>query len=344
MPLIVNPSLVSNVGVSCSETVKHEHSTVQSRGTSPMVPASEIEETAQEMIDNSPVLDKGEIDIPLIRKGCITDDDESSFSSTDSFVNDRLRYSDIDTKEEPETVVKIKIDSSTDTKDNTPLRICENALKPEIKLESENQNDMSSIPEINKDDEKQQSDQAIATSDKLDSQNVEESKTPDQLCDQTNEKTSSDIIETKQNDEYNPFLDPQILQAVDGLELLSALAEKRSKSIDAKVDKTEDEQMEEKEEKDEILKEEQKEEPVIDVKEEKPKTVKKPKLKRTISRTRSIPPIKEPETQSYYTSTGLRIPQGIFVSLNCKYVFFDGFTFTVYCIEFESKVFFSISF
>jgi hypothetical protein len=35
----------------------------------------------------------------------------------------------------------------------------------------------------------------------------------------------------------------------------------------------------------------------------------------TISRTRSIPPIKEAEAHSYYTSTGLRIPQGNCVSM-----------------------------
>jgi hypothetical protein len=63
--------------------VKSETSMVQSRGTSPMVPASEIEDAAQEMIDNSPVLDnKNESEVPSVRKTIVNDDDESSFSST----------------------------------------------------------------------------------------------------------------------------------------------------------------------------------------------------------------------------------------------------------------------
>lgn len=303
VPLIVNPSLISNVNVSCSETAKQEQSTVQSRGTSPMVPASEIEDTTQEMIDNPPVQNKGEISIPLIRKGCITDDDESSFSSTDSFVNDRLRYSDIDTKDEYETVMKNTIDSSTDTQDKPPLHISDNSLKPEITSESENQNKIP-IPE-NPEHKNIRSVEQGQNADKIRTQN------------QTSEQPSSGGVEPKQNEEYNPFLDPQILQAVDGLELLSALAEKRSKSIDAKADTNEEEkevetnEEEKKEEINESVTIEDKAEPITDNKEEKPKIVKKPKLKRTISRTRSIPPVKEPEAHSYYTSTGLRIPQDL---------------------------------
>jgi hypothetical protein len=60
------------------------------------------------------------------------------------------------------------------------------------------------------------------------------------------------LKEDKITDEYNPFLDPQILQAVDGLELLSALAEKRSKSLDTNNKEVKEEEIKQEKTEEEI--------------------------------------------------------------------------------------------
>lgn len=323
VPLIVNHSLTSNVSVSCSETiaaVKSETSMVQSRGTSPMVPASEIEDAAQEMIDNSPVLDnKNESEVPSVRKTIVNDDDESSFSSTDSFINERTCANDIISKNGSNYIEKDCIESSVEKKEShslsdrdntvqTDTRTCDGSkLRDQIIIQAKKSNeDSSNTVQTNywSNHDFKKSDDSITKHDY-------DSKGDLLLKD---ESTSvQDIKEDKITDEYNPFLDPQILQAVDGLELLSALAEKRSKSLDTNNKEVKEEEI--KQEKTEEKIDEKIDEKIEKSSDEKPKPVKRAKVKRTISRTRSIPPIKEVETHSYYTSTGLRIPQGNSVSI-----------------------------
>ena len=343
VPLIVNHSLTSNVSVSCSETiaaVKSETSMVQSRGTSPMVPASEIEDAAQEMIDNSPVLDnKNESEVPSVRKTIVNDDDESSFSSTDSFINERTCANDIVSKNDSNYIEKDCIESSVDKKEThllsdhdntvqTDTRTCDDSkLVDQIIIQAKESNqDSSNTVQTN-----HLNNHDFIKSDDSVTKHDYNSKGDLLLKDET--ASVEDVKEDKITDEYNPFLDPQILQAVDGLELLSALAEKRSKSLDTnnkevkeeeiKQEKTEEEIDEKTEEKIDEKTEEKIDEKIeekidekIDEKiekssDEKPKPVKRAKVKRTISRTRSIPPIKEVEAHSYYTSTGLRIPQDL---------------------------------
>ncbi|KAJ8319255.1 hypothetical protein KUTeg_004346 [Tegillarca granosa] len=120
-------------------------------------------------------------------------------------------------------------------------------------------------------------------------------------CDQ---KTKS--FDNSSEKTYNPFLDPQILQAADGLELLSALAEKRAKCEDVTDFTTSDNSTS-------WVKNnnsKNKESVCMFSDDEPPKT----KRKQSISRTRSVPAVKPEtklETPSYYTSTGLRIPQDL---------------------------------
>lgn len=309
VPLIVNPSLVSTV--SCSDTVpiKPETSMVQSRGTSPMVPASEIEDTAQEMIDNSPNHVMTENNVPSLRKDIVNDDDESSFSSTDSFINTRPSVSSDIIKDDPNCYRKDTTDFSIAKKDSLLLSKCDISQKHEI-LNSGNFEEQKLFQD--NDDKHLRDNSPCNKLEKLTSSDVDKNPVKcdsNSKCDSVKDKTVEQTVkENKHIEEYNPFLDPQILQAVDGLELLSALAEKRSKSLDTN-----------KESKEEII--EQKDfkhdEKAIEITEnppeveERPKPAKRAKIKRTISRTRSIPPIKEPETPSYYTSTGLRIPQDL---------------------------------
>lgn len=335
MPSIVNHSLTSNVSMSCSETiaaVKSETSLVQSRGTSPMVPASEIEDAAQEMIDNLPVLDnKNESEVLSVRKTIVNDDDESSFSSTDSFINDRTCANDIVSKNDSNYIEKDCIESSVDKKEThllsdrdntvqTDTRTCDDSkLGDQIIIQAKESNEDSSntvqTNHLNNHD--------FIKSDDSMTKHDYDSKGDLLLKDKT--ASVQDVKEDKITDEYNPFLDPQILQAVDGLELLSALAEKRSKSLDTNNKEVREEEIKQEKTEEKIdekidEKTEEKIDEKIEVKiekssNEKSKPVKRAKLKRTISRTRSIPPIKEVETHSYYTSTGLRIPQGNCVSM-----------------------------
>lgn len=311
VPLIVNSSIVSHANLSCTEAIKSELSTVQSRGTSPMVPASEIEDTEQEMIDNSPVQVKTDNEVHIDKKDIINDDDESSFSSTDSFIH--MHVTSLKNENEKDNTVyssKDSVELEITTKDKTVLPNDEVSLKAQIKTlttDSENQISLHNI-------QKKESDRTIESLPANELQNPDlikpdEKVSSNQSCDQIKDKKSVESVkEDKSSEDYNPFLDPQILQAVDGLELLSALAEKRSKSIDTRKD------IKEEDEKDEVkneMSEDKIEQDTSEEKEEKVKPIKRPKVKRTISRTRSIPPIKESEPPSYYTSTGLRIPQDL---------------------------------
>ncbi|XP_071129486.1 trinucleotide repeat-containing gene 18 protein-like isoform X5 [Mytilus edulis] len=311
VPLIVNSSIVSHANLSCTEAIKSELSTVQSRGTSPMVPASEIEDTEQDMIDNSPVQVKTDNEVHISKKDIIDDDDESSFSSTESFVH--MHVTNFKNENEKDNTVytsKDSIELEITTKDKTVLPNDAVSFKGQIKTlntDSENQTSLHNI-------QKKENDRPIESLPANELKNPDlikpdEKVSSNQCCDQIkDEKSVESVKEDKSSEDYNPFLDPQILQAVDGLELLSALAEKRSKSIDTRKDiKEEDEKDDVKNEIPEDKIEEDKSEEI----EEKVKPIKRPKIKRTISRTRSIPPLKETEPQSYYTSTGLRIPQDL---------------------------------
>lgn len=310
VPLIVNSSIVSHANLSCTEAIKSELSTVQSRGTSPMVPASEIEDTEQDMIDNSPVQVKTDNEVHINKKDIIDDDDESSFSSTESFVH--MHVTNFKNENEKDNTVytsKDSIELEITTKDKTVLPNDAVSFKGQIKTlntDSENQTALHNI-------QKKENDRPIESLPANELKNPDlikpdEKVSSNQCCDQIkDEKSVESVKEDKSSEDYNPFLDPQILQAVDGLELLSALAEKRSKSIDTRKD------IEEEDEKDDVkneIPEDKIEEDKSEEIEEKVKPIKRPKIKRTISRTRSIPPLKETEPQSYYTSTGLRIPQG----------------------------------
>ena len=167
-------------------------------------------------------------------------------------------------------------------------------------------------------------------------------------------------------EKYNPFIDPQILLAADGLELLSTLAEQRAKCIDVSENKSEC-KLEDKIEESALFDSRAEIIPKEEINSEKsslngngdyhiisetkiiPDTAKscgiksdiispKPKLsikeqntnessqprKRAYSRTRSIPPLNDikQEPTSYYTSTGLRIPQGKYYAVKVNGVDF----------------------
>jgi hypothetical protein len=115
---------------------------------------------------------------------------------------------------------------------------------------------------------------------------------------------------------YNPFLDPQILQAADGLELLSALAEQRAKFAspekETQADQNVAKDQTEPKTHTKTNKKDTSKTKSVEKKESKPAA--KQVRKKSISRTRSLPPAKpdcKTEGGSYYTSSGLRIPQGI---------------------------------
>lgn len=156
--------------------------------------------------------------------------------------------------------------------------------------------------------------------------------------DQDKKETNSDIMPRKaeqDNGNYNPFLDPQILQAADGLELLSALAEQRAKFASPENEETQSKQTDAKDQTESKTPTKTNTKDTTktkSVEKKEPKPAAKQVRKKSISRTRSLPPAKtdcKNEGGSYYTSSGLRIPQGThlfhdvtFLSLKCTNIAF----------------------
>lgn len=286
-------------------SIKTEMSSVQSRGTSPMVPASEIEDTSQETIEAS-----------SINSGSDSEhsNKHSNIASVQTCASDRCSSNESVSVDENSCISeKEKINTSCSEKIEN-VNVCENSdSKSETKVKEQNSEkdiENSDTSELSLSNEARAASESAHILAGLSCSKVV-ANSDVSSCDQNTKS-----IENSSEKTYNPFLDPQILQAADGLELLSALAEKRAKCEDV-TDFASCESNTAWGTNNNNSK--SKENVCMFSDEEPPKT----KRKQSISRTRSVPAIK-PETKlespSYYTSTGLRIPQG-------KY-FCDLFIFT----------------
>ena len=297
----ISVSSVENVSVTTNnKDLTVESSNVQSRGTSPMAPASECEETSHEGSEEQMRLKIGQSrDV----KAVVGPEQESVSIKTceEKKAVECNKVESISSLEEgtknesTETQVKEIKSTETDDKKEREIKRSFDDLPRTTVIDNVTIVEMSPIKKVAPMISESKTNSVSASEDIPDKTEV---KCDTVKCANAQDNSSGCVS-------YNPFLDPQILQAADGLELLSALAEQRSKCVDNDTTYTKD--CNDKENENKKLFAEPKSDPT-----ENKKAQVKQKRKPSISRTRSIPPSKpsKNESGSYYTSTGLRIPQG----------------------------------
>ncbi|XP_021358392.1 trinucleotide repeat-containing gene 18 protein-like isoform X2 [Mizuhopecten yessoensis] len=348
LPLVYSPSLVPAIPI--QDAVKTETSTVQSRGTSPMVPASEIDDTSQEVIDAAPSTTQSMCDI-VMNIANVSQSIASVQTCTTNASSSTGLVTSVTCSITKDKSVSNSVDESKTESCDTPIQ----PLESEIHTKSEKEQCLSKdgTPECKLDTKR-----VVTPSTSVTSVAVDEDVKSVSERSETKEPPG-DVICVKQNEtnqshrDYNPFLDPQILQAADGLELLSTLAEIRAKCVTletpvappsegievspqapedikvtketsgpkttkipdaSKISKDTEDTIDKK-----VAKETEKAEKKVST-QEKPKPsvqrsnsdTPKQSRKRPLSRTRSIPAKSDQKSEpaSYYTSTGLKIPQG----------------------------------
>ena len=267
MPYIFNPSVLSvhNIPEPTSEVnpSKIEQTSVQSRGTSPMLPATDSSNEENEDCNSQPdykiekVEEKTdefvtENDEPLCKIPCkvkFTSDLKEEILSDqvpeceihnekDKTENSKL---DIDEKDETPKVEDKLVDSVCDKKecDLSELKhdevieskvsvhnICENEI-------TQTSHEKESVSETQENEPRtQQIDPTIVPSKSTDNSADNEVKVKPWRTSKSDRNIFSDL------NEYNPFTDPQILEATGGLELLSTLAEKSSLSLNTNPEET----------------------------------------------------------------------------------------------------------
>ncbi|XP_053387028.1 uncharacterized protein LOC123561998 isoform X2 [Mercenaria mercenaria] len=208
VPIVPNQTLLTtpNVPNQCPEVtqLKQDHTSVQSRGTSPMLPASD---SCPEDIEENKSDDNGEEILEVC--DIVENKIESANLKNDSVdVHCSDRTTEIEIKKE-----------NTDLKDDLKMGMCSDSTV----LGSSEQRDAEIV------DKQHNSKNEKVKCEKVAENN--ESKTD--LNDHAKSPRASRNIFTDLT-EYNPFMDPQVLQAADGLELLSALAEKSAMRINDK--------------------------------------------------------------------------------------------------------------
>ena len=203
VPIVLNQTLLStqNVPDHCPEVtqLKQDHTSVQSRGTSPMLPASDScpEDTEENKSD-----DNGD----EILEVCDIEDSKNeneiiNFNSDSVEIHCNERTSESENKED-----KIEIN------DDLKMRMCsEKSVLDSVKGETNIDNTQTT----NKIDKLKNEKDLETSENKADLEFKDRAKSP-----RSSRNIFTDLTE------YNPFMDPQVLQAADGLELLSALAEK----------------------------------------------------------------------------------------------------------------------
>lgn len=212
VPIVFNPTLLTtqNITEQCPEVtqLKQDHTSVQSRGTSPMLPASDScpEDTEENKSD-----DNGE----EILEVCDVENKHESIvfkgDSVDGIRPDKISVNDI--KEE-----------SIDKNDNVRNSICCQSTVLDCFEQKDNDIVEKKLNGIETKTERKQVLESTVHKTETDTHNITLNKS---------QKSSRNIF-TDLTD-YNPFMDPQVLQAADGLELLSALAEKSAMRINDKI-------------------------------------------------------------------------------------------------------------
>ncbi|XP_052685701.1 uncharacterized protein LOC128165324 isoform X5 [Crassostrea angulata] len=268
--------------LSVVQAVKAVTSLVQSRGTSPMIPGNECEDTPQDNIED------------------VHQNNELSLMQPPTVCSKGV------TAVQTESIQKLpETDSKSKTKKVASVMTCSadnvGSHQASVSLPTTTVIGDVTIVEMTPDTKSQL--HKISTNN-----------------DQDKKETNSDIMPRKaeqDNGNYNPFLDPQILQAADGLELLSALAEQRAKFASPENEETQSKQTDAKDQTESKTPTKTNTKDTTktkSVEKKEPKPAAKQVRKKSISRTRSLPPAKtdcKTEGGSYYTSSGLRIPQDL---------------------------------
>ena len=243
MPYLFNPSMVPvhNIPEPASEAnqSKQEHTSVQSRGTSPMLPATDSSNDENEDCGSQPeekVVNQDE-------KTDITDNDTAHEAKLVADLREELSSADpiteidahVETEIEdvkPDVAIKAEsVSIGEKSSSDCDKTVCDEFIENNEALltsTSENENIQSSAIEHTVSDN---------SDNKTDQPDLTDTPNSEKVIDNSIAKENKfKILRPSRPDrnifndltEYNPFTDPQILQAADGLELLSALAEKSS--------------------------------------------------------------------------------------------------------------------
>lgn len=203
VPIVFNSSLLasqSNIDQSVDvNQTKTDHTSVQSRGTSPMLPASD---------------------------SCAEDTEENkSDDNADEFVNVCDTEDKTDNTEED-------IGVKQETKKCHSLEICDedsevviDIVKNDVEIKKDD-SVQPVIKDISKCELRESAKDLHIVSKEVQKTEVESSCVESRKIPKSGRNIFTDLTE------YNPFMDPQVLQAADGLELLSALAEKSAVRLD----------------------------------------------------------------------------------------------------------------
>lgn len=336
------------VAVADATTIKSENSLVQSRGTSPMAvsgtpaPPSPGEDTKpivsspnsiqcdsarhgeENVKDNdasSIEAKNSEFERTESSTHCTPEDETCRVSSCKQETSDNCRSVDDDCQASvdverilEDTELKREFESEHDD----PSLECPSngvAYPENSDEETENKSDRDSITKISETDEVSEN----VNDEHISNENKDDETDRGVIVEETSEKS---VESCSFQNNYNPYTDPLILQAADGLELLSALAEQRTKCPNV-----ENQVSNELEQNTNIAKEKEKEkEKEVDKPPEKAKTV-KVKRRRTNSEKSQISLHKKENkenklTESFMTVSGDRIPLGRFmIRKNVRTVF-----------------------
>ena len=237
MPYIFNASVlpVHNIAESSAEVnqSKLEHTSVQSRGTSPMLPATDSSNEENEDCGSQPdektekVEDKTDDNIDKVKTDLKANLDFKEEIITSDFESEQVQAEnesnqiDIEIKDETEDVQENSKDSICDPKNCTSSEVTDKIIPP-VDLERHNAQSPKTDETVSQDTCIKSPKSEIDDLSKIAPVNPERETRMKCLRTKTDRNIFDDLTE------YNPFTDPQILQAADGLELLSALAEKSS--------------------------------------------------------------------------------------------------------------------
>ena len=211
---------------------KIEHTSVQSRGTSPMLPATDSSNEETEECSSQPdeKIDKTETDEKLKEpkphmKTCFQfNEKEASSKSDPKNVQTECEIAqEVSHKEDSVLVKEMPIVSTSNIQDSVVVEVAGKDytnIDTKAVLSNLQKHGESELHESSS----KSNEHEVVTVEGVTKVTINPAKdTKTKFCRTKNDRNIFDDIT-----EYNPFTDPQILQAADGLELLSALAEKSS--------------------------------------------------------------------------------------------------------------------
>ena len=237
MPYIFNASVlpVHNINEPSTDinSSKIEHTSVQSRGTSPMLPATDSSNEETEECSSQPdeKTDKTETDEKLNEPKPhkktsfeFNGKETSSKSETKNVQTECEIAQEVSHNEDLELVKEMPIVSTSNIQDSVVMEVAgkdDTYIDTKAELSTLRKHDESELRESSS---KSNEHEVVTVEGATKVSTINPAKeTKTKCCRTKNDRNIFDDIT-----EYNPFTDPQILQAADGLELLSALAEKSS--------------------------------------------------------------------------------------------------------------------